>query len=93
MDVNVSDIIGQWAYWDPISFEQYSQGAMVKTITTDDGMVRPGFPYSLIREDLPDPNPNTPSIELFDRPQYEWELPHTVTGHAAGSLCQSDYSS
>jgi hypothetical protein len=61
------DIVGQWVYWDSIAFDQYSRYGELRTIRTAEGIVRPGFPFSLTRGDLQ------------NRPQYEWELPQTKT--------------
>jgi hypothetical protein len=78
-DTTASSIVGQWTYWDAIAFDQYSRYSTLQTITTDDGVTRPGFPYSINRTDILDTNYTTPGRELFDRPTYEWELPYTTT--------------
>ncbi len=78
--LNPSDIVGLWG----VRFhntEPYiaANRWQVVNITTDDGVQRLGYPYDPQGGGF-DPDPSTPGIELWDRPESEYTYPMDIVG-------------
>ncbi len=78
--LNSSDIVGFWG----VRFhntEPYiaANRWQVVNITTDDGVQRLGYPYDPQGGGF-DPDPSTPGIELWDRPESEYTYPMDIAG-------------
>ena len=78
--LNPSDIVGLWG----VRFhntEPYiaANRWQVVNVTTDDGVQRLGYPYDPQGGGF-DPDPSTPGIELWDRPESEYTYPMDIVG-------------